>query len=292
MNRTVGMYAYAPDENESDYCSICGQFKKMSYEHVPPRSAFNKCPAVQVPAVQLIGKNPLTDYRSQKGKYRQQGIGAYTLCKKCNSTTGGWYGTAYAEFAKQGMEYLKPTEKPTLLYYPFRIYPLRVIKQVVCMFLSVRDVEIGRDHQEVVKFVLDRDRRYLNPEIRIFAYLNLGGHGRFMGSVGRSEINPNGLTVHDAEAMQSAANRAFSEGRVMSEVSLRPLGFLMSFDSKPPDVRLVDISYFSRYGYNESHAMQLKLPALPVWTMYPGDYRTLEEIERAAAQSGDSQKAN
>lgn len=292
MNRTVGMYANPPDENERDYCSICGRFEKMSYEHVPPRAAFNKFPAVLVPALKLINKNPLTEYGAQKGKYRQGGFGAYTLCEKCNNSTGGWYGTAYAELARQGMEYLQSTEKPTLLYYPFRIYPLRVIKQVVCMFLSVRDAEIGRDHAEVVRFVLDRDKRYLNPEIHIYAYLNLGGHGRFMGSVGRSELSPNGLTVYDTEAMVSAANRTFSEGRVMTEVSLRPLGFLMSFDSKPPDVRLVDISYFSHYGYNEARALQLKLPALPVWTMYPGDYRSLEEIERAAAKSGGSQQAN
>lgn len=85
-------------------------------------------------ALALINENP-RDYRNLRGKKARRGIGAYTLCERCNNQTGAWYGAAYAHFARQGMEYLTPQEKPTLLYYPFRIYPLHVIKQVMCMFI-------------------------------------------------------------------------------------------------------------------------------------------------------------
>lgn len=149
---------------------------------------------------------------------------------------------------------------------------------------------MSRRHDEVVRFVLNHLGRHLNPEIHIYAYLNLGGHGRFMGSIVRSTLHPEAVNPLDYEEMTANANRAYADGRVMSEVSLRPLGFVMSFDPKPPDARLVDISYFSHYPYDDWTQLQLKLPALPVWTMYPGDYRTLAQINRQAEQDKEDER--
>ena len=88
------------------HCRICGTYDKLSFEHVPPRSAFNDEPILFADVERLRAGGHPDDY--EKGAREQQkGAGAYTLCDRCNSTTGGWYAPAYMSFAKQGMNYLR-----------------------------------------------------------------------------------------------------------------------------------------------------------------------------------------
>jgi xanthine dehydrogenase YagR molybdenum-binding subunit len=48
-------------------------------------------------------------------------------------------------------------------------------------------------------------------------------------------------------------------------------------------IRLVDISFFAWFGYDEPGRPYISLPVLPINSPYPTDYRTRPEIERAAA---------
>ena len=60
-----------------------------------------------------------------------------------------------------------------------------------------------------------------------------------------------------------------------------------------PDRRLYEITYFSRYGYEEYRSVYLKLPVLPTHTYLPGDYRSrkeIEETERERPETFDIQK--
>lgn len=57
----------------------------------------------------------------------------------------------------------------------------------------------------------------------------------------------------------------------------------MTFDCPCPDPRLVDISSFAAYGYGESRSFDLRMPVLPIHTAYPTDYRTPQEVLKAAA---------
>jgi hypothetical protein len=57
--------------------------------------------------------------------------GPYTLCERCNNQTGSWHGPKYADWAYQGMQIVGATKGAPTLIYNFRIFPLRVIKQVV-----------------------------------------------------------------------------------------------------------------------------------------------------------------
>ncbi len=64
----------------------------------------------------------------------------------------------------------------------------------------------------------------------------------------------------------------------MNEISFPPFGYLLTFDSEPPDNRLFEITHFSHYSYNERKEMWLRLTVLPTYLPYPGDYRTKERI--------------
>ncbi len=84
---------------QSGICHICRSDGPLSFEHVPPKSAFN-----DKPIVWRVGRDALDNLPSARGQIKQKGAGAYTLCPTCNNKTGGWYGSAYAKWAYQGMD--------------------------------------------------------------------------------------------------------------------------------------------------------------------------------------------
>jgi hypothetical protein len=128
--------AKAPD----GLCHICGKYGKLSFEHSPPEAAFNHRPLVYAAIKKLIGTSNLDN---PKGRTQQRGAGAYTLCERCNNLTGHWYGGAFVEMAYQGMQILQRAGKAPTLYYPFHIFPLRIIKHVICMFMNATTISKG-----------------------------------------------------------------------------------------------------------------------------------------------------
>ena len=84
-------------------CHICGTNGKLTFEHVPPRAAFNKWRVRRIPGSDLIG----ADLDSPSGgEICQRGAGGYTLCGQCNNETGGWYGDAFVDWTYQAMRIL------------------------------------------------------------------------------------------------------------------------------------------------------------------------------------------
>ena len=80
-------------------CHLCGSSGPLTFEHVPPSAAFNDHRVLEADIHKLIGSDLLADLKNPTGKYNQRGSGKFTLCRRCNNDTGGWYGRAYVEFA-------------------------------------------------------------------------------------------------------------------------------------------------------------------------------------------------
>lgn len=238
---------------------MCGSVGQLSYEHVPPRAAFNDRPLVATALDKLMGH---TVKERPRGKVFQRGAGAYTLCNPCNNNTGAWYGKSYVDWVYQGMNILIAARKAPSLYYNFRILPLRVIKQIACMFFSVNSPSFQKAQPDLVRFVLNRESRFLPGNLRIFTFYAVGESSRQTGVSGL-------LNIYD-----SGRNSTFAE------ITFPPFGYVLTFD-RPPDDRMVDISYFGRYRYNDYSEITLKLPVFPTISYFPGDYRTQEEIDRA-----------
>jgi hypothetical protein len=255
-------------------CRICGQQKELSFEHIPPKSAFNDRRYIELKFEDMIGLGPDDII---KGPIHQGGIGKHTLCGKCNNDTGSWYGGRFVDWCYQGMDILRRSGgNPTLIYINY-LYPLSIIKQIVTMFFSVNGDTFCKANPELVRFVLDKERKYLSPKYRFFVYYNITGRFRYSGIVGQMQVDE-----------QFAS---FSKPRVMSEITFPPYGYLMTMDSEPPDTRLIEITHFARHDYAEFREMTMKLPVLPTHTAYPGDYRTKQEIlEQAARSTAHDQK--
>jgi len=243
-------------------CHICGYRKKLSFEHVPPRSAFNDRSVVFHKIEEIMTKLP---DEFGRGKILQKGSGSYTLCEKCNNDTGAWYGNAFASFAHQGMEILRLTEKTPTLFYNFFIYPLRTLKQIMCLFFSTNGPDFQSKHPELVKFVLNKEERYLESDVKIYLFYNLSKVVRKTGIVGVMSLE--------------------GDDKLFSEITFPPYGYVMNFNKKPPDERLLDITSFKDYEYNSWTSLHLKIPVFSIYTQFPGDYRCEEEVKKIIAEN-------
>jgi len=250
-------------------CHICGTNGPLSFEHCLSKKAFNKDPIVLADIERLkTGCHP--DTYDVDGRKQQRGAGAYTLCESCNNKTGHWYGGAYVEFAKQGMGYLQIARSIGSFYVSFRIKPLNVIKQVICVFMSANGPKFQSIQTELVRFVLNKEVKHLPSHTRLFAFYSIGDRSRKSGVSG----------------LITGFGTSSSTGYVFSEITFPPFSFVLTFDCEAPDKRLTDITYFADdFTYNQERTIFLRLPVLPVYTFYPGDYRNREEVLKDGEQN-------
>lgn len=240
------------------FCRLCGQYKKLSFEHIPPRSAFNDQQRVF---------QTMQDFVSGRGysKFRG-GIGKYSICEACNNRTGAWYGVAFADWARQGLEWLDKIESNTLFDLPYYIKPLNVIKQIIVMALAMSPENTVPFESELAGFVLNREQKYLPPKEKVYVYFNQDGHPRFAS----------GAVIMNTKTGSGAFVRA--------EISLRPFGYCVCSPVRKTKLLassqgLCDISWFSEFDYNVWTEVYLRLPLLETHEPFPLDYRTKTEIE-------------
>ena len=247
-------------------CRLCGMYGPLSFEHVPPEAAFNDSKyyySAKMEEIIKLGDSDfdiLTFKNKKNAKKKQGGIGFYTLCVKCNNNTGSWYGNAFVEWVYQSMAIILKANRNPTLFYPTFIFPLRIIKQIITMFLSVEHEGFTDRFPYFRKFILNKEDKFLPKDFRVFCYYNIEGSNRYLES---------NVVGH------------FTTGSIikMSEITFPPLGFVLTIDSAAPDERLTEITHFSTYGFNEWIDHFQKFPTLPTYLpMFPGDYRKKEDI--------------
>ena len=248
-------------------CHLCGLKRELTFEHIPPQSAFNDHKVLYNDVQTLLLQGMPEPF---KGKQQQGGIGRNTLCSSCNSFTGVEYGAQYVAWAAQGMEVVLRTRISPLIEMPFHILPLHVIKQIVSLFLSINSLSWRDGNPDLVEFVCWPTRKHLDPKYSIYAFYSVSAMQRQAGTTVMAKIT---------DTFENLGVHAFSE------ITFPPFGYVMmvqskSVDRRPHDKRLVDISYFANYAYRQYHPVYLKLPVLPIHTYLPGDYRTKEQVAR------------
>lgn len=250
-------------EEKIGICHICGNYGPLTFEHVPPESAFNNKPVMKANFEEIIkNENERFDPLGEmtRGSISQRGAGGYTLCGKCNSITGHWYGGAYLDWTFQGLRLRGFAKIAPSLSYRFQIFPLRVIKQIVCMFFSANGPYFQGNNQQLVKFILNRNEKYIQQNIKIYIAYNLTNKIKQSGVMAKANLSPD------------------MSPNIFSEITFPPWIYLMTLNSSPPDKRLIDISYFSRFGYNDWKDIVLQIPILPINTWIPADYRKRDEV--------------
>lgn len=161
------MYLTRVEEGfDSKRCHICGKERPLTWEHVPPRSAYNECDSLWERMTVPTGAP------SSARKYRARGgFKVQTLCSECNSGRCARYAEAYVRFVRHLVETPKlfgPSGRSRLVSIPSDT--LLLAKEIATMILAVEPEGLGGDFAALRQFVLDPEG-IVHPKFRILAFL-------------------------------------------------------------------------------------------------------------------------
>ena len=224
-------------------CHLCGHIGPLTFEHIPPRRAFNDKPCV----AETLDALARTEGRSGRRRF-PRGMGKHSLCSKCNQSTAATYGRAFAEWTFQTLPYARVVGDDIVLRLPFELYPLKVLKQIAIMCLAETDFAPGY-HMELRRFAWNPAHRHFPPRYRFYTYFNPTGTPRL-----------NGMGV----ALNVRTGVRFM---VIAEIGFFPMGYcLMGAEAGDEQVarrlQLCDITPFSRYEVDERRHLWLDIPRL------------------------------
>lgn len=192
-------------QEPSSRCHLCGETKKLTFEHIPPKSCFNNKQRKFYAWESLM--------RQHKGSKKfNRGLGRKVLCAQCNKLAGDNYVPHFREFVSQLAPYAHntPINNSTLASVTFR--PGAVAKQLAHIACSMSEkVSIGEPIFERLRNIASNPSNQLAPErVKIFIYLTSGSDLRLSGVASRL-INNHAVLV-------------------FSEVALPPIGIVVMED--------------------------------------------------------------
>ena len=217
-------------------CRLCGENKKLTFEHVPPETTFNASKVFAHTGDVLINsianENILPwEFEKGKGKIQQRGRGGYYLCADCNSKTGQWYVPEYSKFVNSihyALIQVGKQEYKSLGIKMQGLRPLPIFKQVMTMFCDINKGLIRDD--SLKEFILNKTNQVFNKQkYCLYAYIHSG-----------DIVRSNGIS-----AMLCPAGVV-----VLTEISMYPIGFVLYID-KPEAYKPegVEITCFSDFKY-------------------------------------------
>jgi len=252
-------------KNKVGKCHLCGEIGKLSLEHVPPQKAFNSAKNKLFGGEQLIGRDSLPwDFENLKAEHHQNGIGGNTLCVKCNSDTGGWYAKSYIDFVQKGYDELaknRPTINASAVINFRDVYPLRVTKQILVMFMSINNEDFLDKQSELQNLLISKTANGIDTnKYALGIYVNASKLAKY---VGLSCIMIGGKAT------------------IISEFSSIPFGFVLLFDPlHQEDLKRYCIitDLMNKFKYDDKTDLELTLPVYDSNIVIPGDYRTKDQI--------------
>ncbi len=217
-------------------CRICGQNKELTFEHVPPKSAFNSSPIRIQEYEHLVNSgSPLYG----KSKRSNKGFGQYTLCQSCNNSTGQWYAKDFAQFVKQGMDILTNSDKKSRwIFGTYDIKPLNVLKQIMVMFMVADKSDFLLSDRNLSEYILEKENTALPSRYKVFIYSNYSSRKRMFGIMASMKIGAGIQT--------------------WSEISFEPFGYMLAVDSESAHPNMLDITGFSQYDYGHNLPISMR----------------------------------
>lgn len=257
-----------PKLKKTGKCHICGNVGQLSYEHVPPASAFNNTKTRIFKATEILGRDKLPwDIEGIKAIEQQRGRGGYTLCVSCNSFTGHEYAKEYVhmvQLATDGNHSRYIHDGVGVEIALDEVYPLRFAKQVLAMFASTNGSGFFDAQPELRKLVLDKEAKGIDEsKFALYMYYVLEGLGRNTGIAAWGDL---------------AQGTSFCA----SEMTAPPFGFVLELNPQRDKHGMwgVEItSMFNDFSYGDKTSIVLLMPKFEQNTPLPCDFRTKEEIE-------------
>jgi hypothetical protein len=260
-------------EKEKKYgiCRLCGETKELTFEHIPPKKSFNRNTGYTISPVDKAIE-AMENEGSFKPTKKQGGIGKLSLCKECNEFLGLNYVDAYTDWVKCGLYVLQTKADIYNIIMP-DIEPLKIIKQIFSMFISMEEDErCYKKHKELCEFVRNPGSNDLPEKYQIHLYLNKEG-----SVVYKPPMVTASLITHISI--------------LCSEFTFLPWGYVMTIDHNNPISRLVNITAFKNHKLDEKSTFTINgVHLLPNYSPFVLDPRTKEEINDTIEQSKNYKK--
>ena len=247
------------------HCHICGDFTKLTFEHIPPHKAFNFSPAKVIEgdeAIKLITDNGRLPWDTTNLKYsnRQKGMGSYTLCQQCNNLTGTLYGETYIFAAHSFFKLMIENSLIIDTTYTIHIDNIKLskfVRQVLSMFCSTCP-SLTQQYPEI-KDVLLRKKRLNNPQFKITAYL-LKNH----------QISYTGIMAILIKNLGI---------KTVAQIDAFPFSFILELDNYT-DNDSWDITKYLTMDVDDEINEDIKIKFVEHNTMFPNDFRTKDLLEK------------
>ncbi len=233
-------------------CRICGINKKLTFEHVPPESAFNSAPIFIQKHYHLHDKE---SYLFGKRHLSNRGAGDYYTCISCNNNTGSWYGESYKRFSYIGVFAIKhKVYASKIIEFEYAIKPLNILKQILAMFMSIDSSGQLLELKGLKEFILDKDSNDLPTSLKVYLYHTFSKSVRNGWGFMRTEKGYHTL----------------------GELTFPPFGFVYTINSQPIRGDYFEITTFKNYRFNQTIQTRLALPFLNPKSYIPGIYSEQE----------------
>lgn len=220
-------------------CALCGSNCNLSYEHIQPESCGNDKPITIYNLDDYQNGEIYKENGKAKGRFiSQRGFGGYTLCMDCNSFAGSHYINSYKSFYLQCKSAYMTSKKSNITFSLKNIYPQRIIKAILFMFVSInKDGILGEKFKE---FLLDEDCNDFPFPYQLYMYFT--ETSRFFPFI----------------------LEGFKDGQIRnySHISFPPIGFVLSKNDLAKSENLAQITTFRNYLYNEVENLSLSLKVI------------------------------
>lgn len=261
------------------FCKLCGEFKDLTKEHVPPKKAFNDGKVMEYSVIDFLGtfgnsERMPWDYPNTKGRIQQNGHKQYYLCEKCNNNTGSWYMEEYVKFA-HAIAYMLSSNsvKPISVFsFEMKIHPLRLIKAILTMFCDINDNCFGDEGLRA--FLLDKESNNFDKnKYRVFLYF-----------VSEQMVRLNALSVIYLIGTNTYVT--------VSEINHYPIGLALFIDKPNEYYPLgIDITEFVNYGYDDETVFRLNNAVyLDINAHFSQDFRGKDEIIKCIEENTEAMK--
>ena len=277
-------------------CALCGKHTELTFEHVPPKAAFNKDRVKSYSLLDSINDKDRLPWDVSGVPYTslQKGSGFYSLCKECNNNTGALYGNAYRSMAYSIAHALSEHDETTHHAITLTKVPAhQFIKQILSMFCSLNGYDVVErfPHPNVL----------INPErlspIQKTIYESTAAiyhAAHAMDSIRNFVLDPSACGLDNRFHLymyfstdsfirccpfNSVMNLEDGTYTIVSELTVPPFGFSLYFNPSPDaNYPGINISEFASYSYNQLLTCQMPMIVKERNTYFPMDYRSKEEI--------------
>jgi len=236
-------------------CRLCGKEEELTFEHIPPRSSFNKhTKFVSIDFMEYVQSDDIIN-NPPRGKIKQGGIGYNTLCSKCNSFLGSNYVNAYKIWSQAGAQILSKDDFGFVIFTMIEQEPLKVLKEIISMFIAINGDWYLKAYPELADFVNNPELKKLPDKFRVFMYLTNEGGTRYMHH-----------SVYYKPELGGAVN--------CTEIAYPPFGYVLTIDFLKNINVLTNITHFKEFDLEEKTNIKLPMFKLPVYSPFPLDYRS------------------